>query len=279
MTRGSRVCCGAPMEGRKLVEEACDRRMNIVRWGDLCRRLDPRRTAIVGNAAAVRQAGLGRGVDEASLIVRFNRARTRGFEHLVGSRTDLLICSLHVFETGGQVKQAVEASAVLAFVGREKEPANLDEFEEAVGDTPVCFSFFPEILPSLPLRRSQPFTTGTYGLHVLLQHLQIEQLLICGFNFYSGSAGENGHYWETAPPPAPLEHDLRADRDAFKELLQSFDGQLELSPELARVVEAAETVVSGKHKALKPALLRSLAGTAAWRLLRMGMALRRWSNQ
>ena len=163
-----------------------------------------KKLAIVGSSGILLDKEHGELIDSHDLIVRFNVARTMGYEIHVGSRTDVRIVNGHSFN--GSTSQEV-------FPGND----NNSFIQNLTGETLIVKSwhndqFIDGILKTTPQNKVyfiNPVLTAYYnsltgdpnkqeatcGLVAVLFFLLLTDKISCfGFNFYK-DAWSRKHYW------------------------------------------------------------------------------------
>jgi hypothetical protein len=237
--------------------------------------------AVVGSAPCILEWKNGPAIDAHDVVCRFNRARTDGIEESVGRRTDILFVNAsNSLTKGPPPAETTKPRCLVCFVSPQgAKTLDIEPFRQWVGDCPVLLTFGPDMIGLSGGRRSRPLTTGTYALFTLLRLFEVQKLLVTGFTMMGAVAGGAGHYWEKGKLTDISFHDLDEEARLFTAILQQFTGELTVTEEiqaLARqtgVTLAANGSRAGSYRG--PSLGQRLAAGLAWRLLKVGMYLRR----
>ena len=236
-----------------------------------------RSMALVGNAPSALAQAQGVRIDNYDLVVRFNRATTRGFETQIGSRTDILICNeLNHLGRSDPPAQTLKPKCVLCFV-HPWTIANRDSraLRDWVGDIPFCLTFAPDVVRLPTTDRIRQLTMGNYALYALPQMFPITDLMLTGFTLFGAVPGGASTYFSRKQEDFELSvwHDLDIEARVMAAMLERFDGDLFVTDE----VQALITQFSSKKprhlvnsRAVKPLLSR-----LGWLALRLGVYLRR----
>lgn len=242
---------------------------------ELRRLIGPARSfGLVGNAPTATRWETGNRLEACDVIVRFNQARTTGYERAVGSRTDLLFANAHMGNLASDLPaRELRPRAVVCLLTPRDARLDLAPFHRWAEGCPVFFSFAPDgVAPEIG-PRGRSLTTGTYALQFLLWSFSVERLLLTGFTFFQGDGGE-GHYWDPSPTPALTFHDPDREAEAAAAILSRFSGTLEMTPD-------TETRLNRKLALAKPGrrpLSRRIGSRLAQGILTLGLHLRRWGE-
>lgn len=242
-----------------------------------------RSVAMVGNAATILQRQNGALIDSHDLVIRFNRARVEGLEDRIGSRTDLLVANAaNSLEKAPSPAVTLKPRWVLCFV-QPQVTADLAPFRAWVGDIPTVVTLSPDILEFATTGRTRGLTLGTYTLYTLLKLLPLESLFVTGFTMYGAAGGDSQKYYDPGSRAGSY-HDLDEEARLFSAILASFEGRLEVTPEVADVLRRHGHAGRLEDAAdaggvVAPSLYYRLLGRLAWRFLRTGFKLRRRFEQ
>lgn len=190
------------------------------------------KVAIVGGSSSLSRNNPGEEIDAHDYVVRFNRAPTKGFEDIVGSKCSLRVANNHVFDNVNLEEYHKEDG--VSWTG---QPYN---FIKNLKDTTILY-FGPDIVPwnnyesntdgSCSLYRFQyensdllkmrigvkfgaNFSVGV-GVIVLFVLSGITPT-IYGFDVEEDTG--RSHYWESRPAVGPC-HDLSTEKQILKDLI------------------------------------------------------------
>jgi hypothetical protein len=241
-----------------------------------------RSAAVVGNAATILEYHNGPLIDGHDLVVRFNRAQTKGLEDRIGSRTDLLVANeLNALDIAPSPAETLRPRAVLSFV-LAGPTFDVGPLRAWVGDDiPLLCAFPPDVIGFEQAGRTRLLTHGTYALYVLLGLLQLERLFVTGFNMFGAGKGGGHKYYGPAKSVQGTYHDLDLEARLFCEILASFQGELRVTEEVASLLErhGHGRLARGERPPGGGLPTLTLADRArarlAWWFLRWGTKLRR----
>jgi hypothetical protein len=240
-----------------------------------------RSVAMVGNAAAILRRQNGALIDAHDLVIRFNRAHVEGIADKIGSRTDLLVANAaNSLAKAPSPAETLKPRWVLCFVQPQAD-ADLAPFRAWVGDIPTVITLSPDILEFATTGRTRGLTLGTYALYTLLKLCPLERLFVTGFTMYGAAGGDSQKYYDPGSRAGSY-HDLDEEARLFSAILASFKGELQVTPEVAEVLERhghARRLQDTAAKGSAPSLYYRLLGRLAWRFLRTGFKLRRRFEQ
>jgi hypothetical protein len=126
------------------------------------------RVAVVGSSAKLRETRSGKDIDGFDRVVRFNRAPTKGFEDIAGSKTTLRIVNPHVFlsrpftrwkEDDKFVRKLHDCKLLLA-----RDPHLAQRRDAAIHDSVELYVFRKPFDIGIPLP-----TVGLLGIVMLVQ--------------------------------------------------------------------------------------------------------------
>jgi len=168
----------------------------------LDRFLSGKRVALVGPAGTLMSKGLGMAIDQYDIVCRVNEVSAFGFEADYGTRTDIIFHSCAGPTMGNLVKSLKHDSFVTdtirTLVGVQLEKCENDNRLANLSDTGRQFKiqthhimnpFWQYVADQL---RASP-NTGTMAIRTLLEY-DITELLITGFDFYTGGEDVPSHH-------------------------------------------------------------------------------------
>jgi hypothetical protein len=201
---------------------------------------DVRSVAIVGNAATILEFYNGELIDSHDMVVRFNRAQMTGIENKIGRRTDLLVANeKNCLEIAPSPADTLKPRCVLSFVLREPG-FDIAPFRAWVGDEiPTLCAPPPDIIGFEQTGRTRLLTQGSYALYFLLSSLPIERLFVTGFTMFGAGPGGSQKYYEPNKHKRALGtyHDLDQEPRLFCDMLASFKGALQVTEEVAGLLQ------------------------------------------
>ncbi len=221
--------------------------MRLVAPFDLVNRFPIGRSVVfVGNAGSLRNQRLGAWIDGFDVVVRFNEARTRGFEADLGSRTDILVTNPYVEARKWPALDGLGCRLVLVISSLTRRGAAAD-FEAWVGDADVLHTYAPD-LTGRDLAHATGATTGIYGVHLLSRILEPARIGITGFTFFTGGAP---HYWSDDMPPGASKHDMSADCSLMTALINRRPGLTTVTADVASAAASLGCAVDARVSVLK----------------------------
>lgn len=194
----------------------------------------------VGNAPTLRGRGLGSWIDSFGVVVRFNEARTVGFELDLGSRTDIVVTNPYVENRKWPLLDRSSAPVVVA-MSRLTRRGSADEFSKWVGDAEVLHTYAPDLVGEGLQHRTGP-TTGVYGVYLVKRILAPAQIALTGFTFFSSGSA---HYWTDVVPPGVTKHDMVEDCRLMCALINADPARSIVTSDVA---EAASALGHDLHK-------------------------------
>ncbi|MEZ4750087.1 MAG: glycosyltransferase family 29 protein [Bdellovibrionota bacterium] len=231
---------------------------------------DVKRIAVVGNAASVLHWRAGSQIEASDLVVRFNEARTKGFETSVGQRTDILFANFaNNLSKSPPPRLTLNPRYIVCLLTARDRDTRPDAFLEWANGCPVLFSWAPDVLPDPKARRARNLTTGLYALYLIREWFRPESLFVTGFSAFGN--GDSGHYWKGSPPPAIFFHELDREAQYLGHILRGYAGKLELTPEV-------DAVMGKKAASAKRPLSKKIGGRVSKALLDWGTRCRRYSE-
>jgi hypothetical protein len=248
---------------------------------------DARSFAVVGNAPTILEHENGAQIDAHDVVVRFNRATTEGLESKVGGRTDILVVNANNSRAmAPSPTETVRPKCIVCFVSPQGVPGiQAAAFADWVGELPVLLTFGPDLIDLPSGNHTRPMTSGTYFLLMILRMLTVEQLFVTGFTMFGIKGGASSKYYADDRAGVGAFHDLDVESQIFAALLSSYQGRLDLTDEVARLVYGASVNTDGTttHAAVgssarQATLVKRVASGLAWRVLGVGMRLRRYAE-
>lgn len=249
---------------------------------------DARSFAVIGNAGTILTYENGAKIDAYDVVVRFNCAYTAGAEEKVGTRTDILCANaFRTLDHCASPSETLRPRCVVNFANKSPRDGEFDRrrFAEWAGAVPTLFTWAPDLIGVPQGLRTRPLTQGTYLLFTLLRLFRVERLFVTGFTFYRPVAGTRLKYFEGGIGDMGISHELDEEAVIFAHILNSFDGELEVTPEVAEVLGRQDKttvkrgLLAGPKAAADLNTVEWLKGWLSWKLIRSGVALRRSVEQ
>lgn len=249
---------------------------------------DARSFAVVGNAGTILTYENGAKIDSYDVVVRFNCAYTAGAESKVGTRTDILCANaFRTLDNCASPSQTLKPRLVVNFANKSPRDGEFDRarFAEWVGPLPTLFTWAPDLIGVPQGLRTRPLTQGTYLLFTLLRLFKVERMFVTGFTFYRPVAGTRLKYFEGGVGDMGISHELDEEAVIFAHILNSFDGELDVTPEVADLLGRQDKtavkrgLLAGPKVASELSTLETAKSWLSWKLIRTGVALRRSVEQ
>ncbi|MBA3030256.1 MAG: hypothetical protein FP816_15795 [Desulfobacteraceae bacterium] len=232
-----------------------------------------RSAAFVGNSSSITSWNNGRTIDSHDMVVRFNRAYTKGFEENIGSKTDVLFSNdINCIERSPLPSEALQPKCIVVFV-QPKRDLDLGKLKEWIGDIPYVISLAPDIFGITSGIRTRWFTTGTYALYTILRLFPLEKLFLTGFTMFGEVPGGNLDYFDNNKRVG-IFHDLDQEAIAFADIVHQFSGELQMTPEVESLVHKS-TLPPNKNNSLRNRFYQALS----LKLLKNGFKYRRKAEQ
>lgn len=231
--------------------------------------------AIVGNAPTILDYENGELIDQHDLVVRFNRATTKGIENKIGSKTDILVVNAsNNCKMAEPPSQLTDPRCLVSFISPGGLPnLNGEEFGDWIEDIPLFITFGMDAI-GLPGRtHARPFTSGTYFLYLVAKMFDLERVFLTGFTMFGAKQGETGKYYDDPRPAVGTFHDIDIESIVFADVLGLFDDRLTMTNEINTLLGNSER----KPKRTEPYSTR-IASAFSWRLINLGIRLRRFSE-
>lgn len=199
--------------------------------------------AMVGNSGALAGWRMGREIDRADVVIRFNECRLCGWEAQVGERTDLLITNPYVEKRELTVPREVNPRMAMVIFSHQRRGSR-DQLADWLGDVPAFSTFAPRLhkVPDIP--PDLPISTGTYGIYLASRLLLPARMLVTGFSMFNPRYSP--YYWESKMPPGVAKHDFPREASVFAQLLNSLSHRVDITPEVAEIYENVQ-VQRGRH--------------------------------
>jgi hypothetical protein len=150
---------------------------------------------------------------------------------------------------------------------------DIDGFLDWVGETPVFFSFGPDLIGLNAGHHTRPLTSGTYMLLTILRMFSLDLLFITGFTMFGAKGGESHKYYQDDRHGVGTFHDLDVEAAIFTELLADGSLHVEMTPEIRTLI--GETRQNTCPSRPKNSLLKRMAASLSWRIVNLGLRLRR----
>lgn len=245
--------------------------------------------AVIGNAGTVLSYDNGALIDSYDVVVRFNCAYTAGIEAQVGTRTDILCANIgKSLAECPSPATTLQPRCVVHFATKTPRDGDCkpDTFAAWVGDLPTLITWAPDLIGIAQGMRTRQLTQGTYALYTILRLFRVERLFVTGFNMYQPVAGARTKYFGPVVKQVGIQHALDQEAAIFASLLSGFDGDLQLTDEVAALLNQHASSASMRRRCLvppashgRPTVLERWRGHIAWQLLRWGFAMRRSLEQ
>ncbi len=225
--------------------------------------------AFVGNSSSVLSLENGQTIDSHDMVIRFNRAYTKGLEKKIGSRTDVLISNdINSIDRSPPPSETLQPKCVLVFV-KPKSELDLGRLKEWIGDIPYIISLEPDIFGTTVGFRTHSFTTGTYSLYTILRLFVLKKLFLTGFTMFGEVPGGSSEYFAENEDVGKF-HDLDQEAIVFSDMVKQFSGELYMTPEVGALVHR-NALQANKNNSLKSRFYYALSR----KLLRTGLSFRR----
>jgi Glycosyltransferase family 29 (sialyltransferase) len=232
---------------------------------------DVRSAAFVGNSSSVTSWNNGQTIDSYDMVVRFNRAYTKGLEEKIGGKTDVLVSNdINCIEMAPPPAETLKPKCVVVFV-KPKRELDLSKLKEWIGDIPYVISLEPDIFGTKAACRTRSFTMGTYALYTFLRLFALEKVFLTGFTMFGNVQGGSLKYFGEDKKAGHF-HDLDQEAIVFADVVKQFSGELHMTSEVESLV-FKDTSCANKNKihSLKSKFYHALSQ----KLLRKGFYFRR----
>ena len=184
------------------------------------------KVAIVGGSSSLSRNNLGEEIDAHNYVVRFNRAPTKGFEGIAGSKCSLRVANNHVFDNHkedpsvwtGQPHDFIKnlKDATILYFGPDIAPWN--NYESNTDGSCSLYRFQYENSDLLKMRIGVKFGANfSVGVGVIVLFvLSGITPTIYGFDVEEDTG--RSHYWESRPAVGPC-HNLSLEKQILKDLI------------------------------------------------------------
>jgi Glycosyltransferase family 29 (sialyltransferase) len=199
--------------------------------------------SVVGNSGSLAAWQLGRVIDGADVVVRFNECRLRGWKAQVGERTDLLVTNPYVERRERTIGIEVHPKMAMVIFPHQRRGSR-QELINWLGGVPVVMTFAPRLLNVPEVSSPVSISTGTYGLYLVSRLLLPSRMFVTGFSMFSARYAP--YYWSAALPPGVAKHDFQREALVFAQLLNTLNHPIEITPDVAEIFEVAQVKI-GKH--------------------------------
>lgn len=207
---------------------------------------EDKRIIFVGNAPSLKDERLGNWIDDHDVVVRFNESPINGFESNVGKRTDILISNPY---PENRRPFTLSEHGVLIVIAPQTRRLPSPQFESWKGDTPMLFTFAPDIVQVGNIEHIAGLTTGTYGVHLITRLLKPSHVSITGFTMFLEDTSH--HYWDNSTPKGVGSHDVLTEANVFISILNSFRGSMEVTNDIVWVSNRTNHSLDNRIK-IKP---------------------------
>jgi hypothetical protein len=199
--------------------------------------------SVVGNSGSLAAWQLGRVIDGADVVVRFNECRLRGWKAQVGERTDLLVTNPYVERRERTIGIEVHPKMAMVIFPHQRRGSR-QELINWLGGVPVVMTFAPRLLNVPDVSSPVSISTGTYGLYLVSRLLLPSRMFVTGFSMFSARYAP--YYWSAALPPGVAKHDFQREALVFAQLLNTLNHPIEITPDVAETFAIAQVKI-GKH--------------------------------
>ncbi|MCB0353459.1 MAG: glycosyltransferase family 29 protein [Bdellovibrionales bacterium] len=210
--------------------------------------------AVVGNSGVLLQQEYGPEIDSHDFVIRFNQARTRGYERRTGAKTSLRILNLHsVLAFNGEMKNLNEAQDIFSNfssdIFRELQETHYllkDEVDLSRVRAAYPTAHFHTVAPKLRESLVALHPCLTCGFLGVVYALKFFSKVTCfGFDFYEG---KDDHYYEQVKKYDRSCHDMSFEKNFMLTLAQ--EGRIALKRSLPSVLSTSvESPQSSEHVA------------------------------
>ena len=184
------------------------------------------KVAIVGGSSSLSRKNLGEEIDAHDYVVRFNRAPTKGFEDIAGSKCSLRVANNHVFDNHkedpsiwtGQPHDFIKnlKDTIILYFGPDINPWN--NYKKNTDSSCSLYRFQYENSDLLKMRLGVKFGANfSVGVGVIVLFvLSGITPTIYGFDVEEDTG--RSHYWESRPAVGPC-HNLLTEKQILKDLI------------------------------------------------------------
>nr|NQU92542.1 glycosyltransferase family 29 protein [Bacteroidota bacterium] len=191
---------------------------------------DTRSIAFVGNSSSVLSFENGKLIDSYDMVVRFNRAYTKGIEDKVGAKTTVLISNdINCLSRSPSPSEVLNPECIVSFI-KPKSKMDIDPLREWFHDIPYVITLSPDVYNLNTCTRTRSLTMGTYTLYSFLRLFEPEKIFITGFTMFGMAPGGGGKYFEKdLDRSIGRFHDLDEEAKIFKQILKEFKGNIKMT--------------------------------------------------
>ena len=180
---------------------------------------------LVGYQGVLEDNSRGSRIDSHTDIIRFNRAPTKGYENIVGSRTTLRVVNNHVFnnndiENEGYTDQPKDfvrdlRNSKILYIAQDDAPWN----NRATNSHSSCELYRYDWWTYSSLRDiAQIPSNKNLSIGMAMMYLCIASGIVPTlYGFGLNPSDPRDHYWEERPPESGV-HDLKREKFLLKEL-------------------------------------------------------------
>ena len=184
------------------------------------------KVAIIGGSSSLSKNNFGKEIDEHDYVVRFNRAPTKGFEDIAGSKCSLRVANNHVFDNHkedpsvwtGQPHDFIKnlKDTTILYFGPDINPWN--NYKKNTDNSCSLYRFQYENSDLLKMRLGVKFGANfSVGVGVIVLFvLSGITPTIYGFDVEEDTG--RSHYWESRPAVGPC-HNLSTEKQILKDLI------------------------------------------------------------
>lgn len=204
---------------------------------------------------------LGAIIDNCDVVCRMNQYQIAGYQNDVGSRTDLYISNYLNPKTLNELERDGVKAILVSRPPSQKHAYNvalgkiLRNFQQLkkINTVFIHEDDFDELyhMLNIPIddQTGRNPTTGLTSLYCILKHLQIEKIILIGFNFFDGSHPDGVYYFSrelynnvTLNELHHIYHPQDAEKQAFRSLISNHP-QVVVSEEIAMLLKLKENVI------------------------------------
>lgn len=184
------------------------------------------KVAIIGGSSSLSKNSFGKEIDEHDYVVRFNRAPTKGFEDIAGSKCSLRVANNHVFDNQkedpsvwpGQPHDFIKnlKDTTILYFAPLMRPWN--DYKKNTDSSCSLYRFQYDKSDFLKMRIGVKFGANfSVGVGVIVLFvLSGITPTIYGFDVEEDTG--RSHYWENRPPIGPC-HNPSVEKQILKDLI------------------------------------------------------------
>jgi hypothetical protein len=205
--------------------------------------------SVVGNSGSLAAWRMGRVIDRADVVIRFNECRLRGWKAQVGERTDLLITNPYVEKRERTIGIEVHPKMAMVIFPHQRRGSR-QELINWLGGVPVVTTFAPRLLKVPDVSSPLSISTGTYGIYLVSRLLLPSRMFVTGFSMFSARYAP--YYWSDAMPAGVAKHDFPREALVFAQLLNTLNHRIEITPDVAEIFAIAQVKIGNHIRMITP---------------------------